>query len=147
MDDRTRFRVTGYITNAALVGWLLLAAAGVAAIVVGVRSIIQGHYVALRIAILSLAAMYGVWALSTAGTARLLTNNSKGYRPWQYGMVPRNDAGREAQHFNIPLTHAEAAESFVEPATLRENPAPPNSGLAADAVPFTGSALPRLVQR
>ena len=52
--------------------------------------------------------------LLAACLARLLTNNSKGYRPWEWGMVARDEAGVSAQKFNIPLTYSEAIESFEE---------------------------------
>ncbi len=69
--------------------------------------------------LLAAGALYAVWYALTYFTAGLITNNAKGYRPWQWGMVPRNEHGQSARRFDIPLTHSEAFEAFLEPSDPR----------------------------
>lgn len=121
MDERARFQLAGRATIAALVLWLGLAIGVVVVLILGVRSVLQHSVIQAVLAILAAVAIYVIWLFSTSYMARLLTNDSKGYRPWEWGMVARNEVGRDAQRFNIPLTYTEAKESFVDQASNEQS--------------------------
>ena len=118
MDDRTRFRLAEYVSIAIGFVWLLLLVGAAFVMIGGVRALRAGNSFHLLMALLGEAAIYGVWAGSTYVLARLLTNNTEGYRPWQWGMVPRTEHGKSAQEFNIPLSYAEAKDHFTQPSAV-----------------------------
>ena len=114
MDDRTRFKLAGYGSFAGLlVGVILLATA----IFIGVRlvqAVLRGRVLDVFIMLGAAGILYGVWYVTTYLVAGLLTNNTQGYRPWTWGMIPRNEHGASAQEFDIPLTYAEASVAFLD---------------------------------
>jgi hypothetical protein len=118
MDERTRFKLAGYGSIAVGLAWILLLAGVVFVVVRAVQALRAGEPIKLLLPLLGGAAIYGAWALSTYLLARLLTNNTEGYRPWNWGMVPRTEHGKSAQEFNIPLTYAEAKDHFTEPSRV-----------------------------
>lgn len=114
MNDRTRFKLAGHGMKVSTVLWLCLAAAAISAIVRAVRCALQGRWADAAIMLLAVAACYGIFELSAYVMARLVTNNTKGYRPWTWGMVPRTKEGGSAQEFDIPLTYAQAMDLFID---------------------------------
>lgn len=114
MDDRTRFRVTGYAMKASVVLWICLAIAAVTAVVRAIQCVLDGRWLEFVLMLVAAGGCYGVFELSAYVMARLMTNNTEGYRPWLWGMAPRTEHGRSVQEFDIPLTYAQAMDHFVD---------------------------------
>src|SRR6266542_4393920 len=106
MDDRARFKLAGRAVIAAGVLWIILAVLAVLVVLLVIRAVVHRNNLEVLIPVFAAAAIYGVWFLSTSLLARLLTNESKGYRPWRWGMIARTEAGKSAEQFDIPLTYS-----------------------------------------
>jgi len=94
--------------------WACLIVGELFVVLDGFRAIIHGRISGVLLSVFYTGVLYALFEAGTWSAAKLMTNNVRGYRPWQWGMVARTDLGRSAQEFDISLSYHEVKNNFEQ---------------------------------
>lgn len=114
MTERTRFKITPAALILIGISWLGLLVAAVFVVVGGFHCFISNDPIGVLIALAEAAFLFGWYYVTATLAGNLITNYIKGYKPWEWGMVARTDAGRATQSLGIGVTFAQVFANFSE---------------------------------